>query len=750
MSTTIADLCTKASQALANPGEPLLNLDETGDLTPVAQLINELINHNRQLTAENQNASTYIRNKVNQLLTVMGTLPLQPEELDDKSLILSDPIGIVAKSFAQILDHLHHTNNKLELARDEIQAIFEAVGGGVMVVDRHGRILSYNQRFHEMFATGEKDILGKQCREVLCQSQQPLLSRCPHQAMLTSGKTEFIPECYINNHNLTIVASPVKDKNGEITRSVILYTDISMLKAAQNELATEKERLRITLQSIAEGVITTDIEGRIILVNAVAEQLTGWSQEMARGKKVCEIFWLVTDQNRQECINITTETLKNKNLSLDKLSDSILIHQDGSERWISLNATTLQAKDGATSGIVVAFRDITTEKEMESEIQKARKIESLGVLAGGLAHDFNNILTGIIGNINLATMLSPPDSPATEKLSQAEKACHRAQSLTLQLLTFAKGGAPIRKTTSVAELIKETAEFSLRGSNVTCGLHLDPDLWMAYIDEGQISQVINNMVINANQAMAGGGDITITARNIEVTADTTLPIKAGKYITLTISDTGCGIEPELMDRIFDPYFTTKDTGSGLGLASCYAIVKKHDGHIAVHSTIGRGTTFTVYLPARTQRPPAPLTAKPSPPVALQPLKILVMDDELMIRELTQAMLTQLGCQVVDTAVDGKEAINLYRHAIEQNAPYDLVLLDLTIPGGMGGKETMEQLRQIDPDVKAIVSSGYSSDASMTSYQQYGFKAVIPKPYQLQQFISTIQSVASGAEVTKEE
>lgn len=737
---TIDDLCQRAGEALADPKAPLLDPVAAGESAPLAELVNELIAQNRQLAAQNRKATNYIRAKVNQLLTVMGTLPLRSEELDDASLIQTDPIGIVAESFIQILGHLRRTNSKLEAAMDEIQTIFEAVGAGIMVLDNDGRILSCNHAFNEMFVTDGESLIGTQCRESVCQVQEVSRATCPHQEMLLTGKTSVVPNGHIRGHEVTIVASPVKDKQGTITHSVLLYTDISALKAAESELAAEKELLRITLQSIAEGVITSDVDGRIVLLNEVAELLTGWSQEEAQGKPVCEVFWLITDSNRQDCINITSEALKAGAVSLDTTSEAILVSQDGSERWISLNAATIESMAGDIQGVVVAFRDITAEKTMEAEVQKARKIESLGVLAGGIAHDFNNILTGIVGNISLAKMLSPPDSRAVETLSRAESACHRAQGLTHQLLTFAKGGAPIRKTISVVDLITETAVFSLRGSNVRCDLRIDEDLWMAYVDAGQISQVMSNMVLNADQAMPGGGLITVAAKNCELGADATVPVKPGKYIVVTITDAGCGIGQEMQERIFDPYFTTKAKGSGLGLASSYAIVKKHEGHIEVHSTPGRGSTFTVYLPARMQDPPPASSDGPKPAAELGPLKILVMDDEEMILELAREMLLTLGCREVDSARDGDQAIDLYRLAMEIGKPYDLAILDLTIPGGMGGKETIKHLVALDPDVKAIVSSGYSSDASMSSYRLFGFQAVIPKPYQVSQLISAIQSV----------
>jgi PAS domain S-box-containing protein len=381
--------------------------------------------------------------------------------------------------------------------------------------------------------------------------------------------------------------------------------------------------------------------------------------------------------------------------------------------------------------------EISERQQLEEELLKARKLESLGVLAGGIAHDFNNLLTAILGNVSLAKMLVDPHERIAEFLTKAEAACQQATTLTQQLLTFAKGGAPVRQTASITDLITESADFALRGSSVRCVYSFADDLWPVEVDQGQVHQVLHNVLINANQAMPHGGIIRVRAENFSVGAGCPLPLRQGRYIKIAVSDQGCGIPAEHLPKIFDPYFTTKERGSGLGLAIAYAVVTKHEGYITGESEVGAGTTFSIYLPAshnvfstRQDGEARPLGGQG---------KILVMDDESIVRELVSDMLTSLGYEVV-AACDGTEALALYQSAKETGQPFTAVILDVTIPGGMGGKEAITALWAIDPQVKAIVSSGYSDDPMMADFKQYGFSGVVAKPYTVQGLSDILQRV----------
>jgi nitrogen-specific signal transduction histidine kinase/CheY-like chemotaxis protein len=392
---------------------------------------------------------------------------------------------------------------------------------------------------------------------------------------------------------------------------------------------------------------------------------------------------------------------------------------------------------------VLVFQDVTLKRQTEAELQKMEKLSSLGILAGGIAHDFNNILTGILGNLSLAMLDTPRQGEVFRRLGEAEQATLRARDLVQQLLTFAKGGAPVKEIASLEDIIRDSATFACRGSQVRCDLSWPRDLWPAEVDPGQISQVIQNLVINAIQAMPTGGAVTIQADNVTLKEDQGLPLPPGRYVKIKVRDEGLGIPPNYLPKIFDPYFSTKQKGSGLGLATAYSIIKNHDGYMTVESTLGEGTTFFLYLAT----PAKKVKAAPKSPTGQLHRgrgRILVMDDDAGVRQVAGKILTHLGYEA-DFAVDGAEAIEKYQGARKARQPFDLVIMDLTIPGGMGGKEAFETLRQIEPGTRAIVSSGYADDPIMTHYRKYGFSGVIKKPYKVDSFSHVLHEVLGQEE-----
>ncbi len=410
-------------------------------------------------------------------------------------------------------------------------------------------------------------------------------------------------------------------------------------------------------------------------------------------------------------------------------------------RWYHLTNTPINNRDGTVS-VQAMIIDITERKAMEEELLKAQKLESVGLLAGGIAHDFNNLLSGILGNVELAKMHSVHENKVFEPLEEAAQATLRAKDLTLQLLTFSKGGGPVKSTLAVGDLIKESVQFSLRGSNVKCEFSIPQDLWLVDADAGQLRQVVNNMIINADQAMQAGGSIRVIGGNVELGSLDVPPLEKGKYVKISIEDHGTGIAKEHLPKVFDPYFTTKQKGSGLGLATSYSIIKKHHGQITVTSVLGRGATFTIYLPASEGKV---LTKEVKKEELLKGAgQVLVMDDDEAIRESSKKILMFLGYDVVVTH-DGKNALDVYQKARASGKPFDAVIMDLTIPGGMGGKEAVAKLLEIDPGARVIVSSGYSNDTVMEQFLKYGFKGVLTKPYRIKDLSETIYRVikASG-------
>lgn len=424
-----------------------------------------------------------------------------------------------------------------------------------------------------------------------------------------------------------------------------------------------------------------------------------------------------------------------------------IVWPDGSIRWLGCKGNVLRDENGRAIRMDGTVMDITERKRAEEDLIRAQKLESLGVLAGGIAHDFNNLLTVILGNVSLVKTYGNPEDKAYRRLTEAEKACLRARDLTQQLLTFSKGGAPVKKVTSIAELIRESASFAQRGSNVRCEFSIADGLWPLEVDEGQISQVINNLVINAQQAMPQGGVIRISVENVMGTGFPisdrvgALQVKDRRYVKITVEDQGIGIPEEHVSKVFDPYFTTKQRGSGLGLAVTYSIVKNHDGYIEVESKLGVGTKFHIYLPVCDKGLPERTNMEKDNLIRGRG-RVLVMDDEEIVRDLLGEILGQIGYEV-GFAREGGEAIELYIRAKDSGKPFDVVIMDLTVPGGMGGKETIKRLLDIDPEIKAIVSSGYSNDPIMSDYRRYGFMEMVTKPYRIEELSVVLNKVMNG-------
>lgn len=410
--------------------------------------------------------------------------------------------------------------------------------------------------------------------------------------------------------------------------------------------------------------------------------------------------------------------------------------QDGSiiETEVSLNLVQLPAG----KYILAIVRDITDRKKLEEQLRIAQKLDSLGILAGGIAHDFNNLLQSIVSNIDMAKIQAEKNSPIIPYLDRALSGFDKASSLTNQLLTYAKGGQPKKELIQLKDLILNWVEFSTSGSNVTFQVNVQPDLWPIEADSGQLNQVISNLIINAKQAMPNGGQLTITINNLQVQQNLPSFLKPGNYILISVADQGAGISQENLNKIFDPYFSTKSKGSGLGLTTAFSIIKNHGGLIFAESEIAKGTTFKIYLPAIPDATPA-LTNTEKTAERKSSGRVLIMDDSQEIIDTTRKMLEYLGFQVA-SAAEGQKAVELYREAKEQGTPFRFLILDLTVQGGMGGKEAIQRIKEFDPDAIALVASGYSNDPILTEPEKFGFSGRLGKPYMFEDLKKVIQKI----------
>ena len=519
---------------------------------------------------------------------------------------------------------------------------------------------------------------------------------------------------------------------------LIILRDAGPRKRMEEKLRKSEETYRLIVENSRDIIFTLNAEGEFLYVSPSIRDVLGYSQAEAIGQSFRSLI-------HPEDLPVVEEAIRRSIMEGYRTpgTEYRVRHASGEWRWHISRGSAVRDRAGNFLNFTGIANDMTERKRFEEERQRTDKLESVGFLAGGIAHDFNNLLTGIMGNVGLASRLLGPKSSVSDVLEEAEKACLRATDLTHQLLTFSRGGEPVKTLASIAKAITDSASFALRGSKVKCSFDLPHDLWLAEIDVGQVSQVISNIVINADESMPQGGTISIGAKNVVLGELSALPLPKGRYVEITIADPGIGIPEVLLPKIFDPYFTTKQRGSGLGLATCYSIVKKHRGHITVQSKVGVGTTFHIYLPA-SEKPiqdrPAEARREAS---GARGGRILVMDDEEMIRKMVVRLLTAAGYEV-EAVSDGAAALERYAKAAGSGRPFDAVILDLTVPGGMGGKEALKRLLEIDPDVKAVVSSGYSTDPIMSDFREYGFCAVMAKPYSVEALGTTLEQVLRGA------
>jgi PAS domain S-box-containing protein len=645
------------------------------------------------------------------------------------------------------LSQLKQTESRLKDSQAQIQSIFRSAPVGIGLVQN--RIFTrVNQHFCQMLGYREEELLGKPSTMIYpSQEEYDRVGREKYALMRKTGTGTVETRFQQKNGDILYVllsSSPLdmNDLSKGVTFSAL---DITDRKQAIDALRQSQEHLKTTLQSIGDAVVTTDHQTRVVTMNPVAETLTGWTQDEARGLPLRKVFPIISAMDRKECENPAARAMSQGTI-VGLANHTLLIAKDGRERYIADSAAPIRNLDGQITGAVLVFRDVTQEYRMRRELQKMDKLESLGKLAGGLAHDFNNILMAIYGNIELASSQFAPDHPARTFLDHAGQSIDRATKITNKLLTFSKGGSPVKEQLSLESLVRETVSFDLSGSGVkpvfTTQDHL-PDILG---DRGQLEQVFSNLTANARQAMDNQGTLYVTLSNTQVKEREIIGLQPGDYVCIVLEDTGPGIPAEHVGKVFDPYFTTHQTRSGLGLATVYSIISRHGGLITAESPQQQGARFTMYLPAMDTPPnrlqsPSTRTDNVSADTTSSrpPKRILIMDDEPMIQDVLSELLKALHYEVEITS-NGTQAVEAYRKSMETGSPFDAVILDLTIPGGMGGARTIRELARMDPQVKGIVSSGYADDPIMARYQDYGFKGVAIKPYTLEELGNTLDRV----------
>jgi PAS domain S-box-containing protein len=658
---------------------------------------------------------------------------------------------VISNSYSFVL--VRRQLSKLEGVETRIRSIIENILDGMIAVDEQGVICSMNPAAEKMFGCRNNEMVGNNFTRLVPKTYASELDTKPvtcdwEQIIKRTGSTTLAVGRTRKHVSFPIEISLSEMHVDHQQLYVAMVRDVKDRKRFEQEIAAEKESLAVTLRSIGDGVITTDIQGRITIINNEGERLTGWTSSEAVGQPLKSVFNIAIDLAAQARAQRSGYRNEAHSILLSLPENATLTSRDGVERVIEQVASPIRDNKNEVVGVVLVFRDITERQRNEVERRKAETLEQLGLLAGGIAHDFNNLLTAIIGNISLASLLLPVGDEMAARLTDAKNASLRARDLAQQLLTFARGGAPIKKTASIGKLIQDTVSFSLRGSHNRSEFQFGADLWPAEIDPGQISQVIANLIVNADQAMPNGGLLRVSCENFRYTSSTTPAIPdlaPGDYVRISIRDEGVGIPEQYLKRIFDPYFTTKPKGSGLGLATTYSIIKNHNGLIMVESEVHSGSTFTLYLPASVHQELVVEQPREISESIVGTGRVLVVDDEEAIRTLVEFTLTRLGYEVMQAA-SALEGVNIYRQKLEAGERFDAVILDLTLPGGMGGKDALKKLIEIDPTVNAIVSSGYATDATMSRYQDFGFRGVIAKPYEAADLGKIVHDVISSSHV----
>jgi PAS domain S-box-containing protein len=618
-------------------------------------------------------------------------------------------------------------------SENELSSLYNAITDFMTVINTDYRIAKVNRIVEKQYGN---DLAGKVCYEVY-QGRKEICPKCPTRKAIETKKPAFSfqPATEVSPP-VDIYAFPIFNMGGDVIAVVEHGKDVTERMQVEDTIKESEKKLKIAQEVAKIGSWDWDIKNNILTWSDQTYRNYGY--EPGEVDPTYELFesHLYPDDREpvRKAVEHCLKTGKPYEIEIRTIS------KNGDEGTFLAMGSVVKDDMGETNRFFGTMLDITERKQLEEELQKMQKLDSIGTLAGGIAHDFNNLLSALRNNVYLSKMNTDEEHISYKNLESSEKIIDRATNLTQQLLTFSKGGSPVKKTASIIEIINESAEFALKGSNIKCECSMSENTSPVEVDPGQMNQVLHNLVLNAVQAMPEGGTIRIWTENVDIGSDAVLPLQEGKYVKIVFQDQGIGIAEAHLKKIFDPYFTTKEAGSGLGLSVVYSIIRNHDGQTLAESEIGTGTTFTIYLPASEKKIEDKETVEDT--FAAGEGKILLMDDEKIIRETAEQLLSQKGYKV-ECAKDGEEAIELYQRAMEASQPFNAVILDLTIRGGMGGKEAVKKLQEIDPNVRAIVVSGYSNDPVLANYKEYGFCGVFAKHDKTEELGKTLHNVING-------
>jgi PAS domain S-box-containing protein len=647
-----------------------------------------------------------------------------------KKILLSAVLegDIILGMFMDLTEHLK-VEDSLKVSEEKYRNLVESSTDMIFVVDRRSNmVMDVNKAVCKNLGYSRDEIIGSRAGSRIADSDRDIFKK---EFIKHKDVGSFSGEFNLRRKDGTML--PVEVLGSAHSDYLFAFArDITERYQAEKLLRDSEEKFK-SLAEHSPNMIFINRKGKVVYANKQCENIMGYSRDEFYSTDF-DFFSLIVPEH----MDVVRENFR-RHMRGEEVAphEYVLITKEGKK--VDTIITTRLFNYEGENAILGIVTDITGRKKLEAELLKSQKMESLGLLAGGIAHTFNNILTAIDGNISLAKMYAMPGLEIYDLLAEAEKASLRAKNLVQQLLSFSKGGMPLKKVISVTRLIQDTVSFALSGSSDGCEFDFEDDLSTIEADRDQIAQVINSFILYAQRSMYKGGIIIVSSKNTAVSAETQLPLKIGKYIRISIQYKCPKISAENLQKLFDPYLNTENEDFGFGLASAFSIIKKHEGHIAVESKSKTGTTFSIYLPAVGKKISSEDSEDRVSVYRRGQGTILVMDDEEIIRNVLARMLLQCGYEG-EFAKDGEEAVALYEKAKAAGQFFDAVILDLIVPKGMGGKETVKKLLNIDPDVKAIVSSGYSHDPVVAEFRKYGFSSFLSKPYKLEELCKTLNMI----------